>query len=136
MVPTGPIQTCSKLIGEAIPRSNWALLHTGNTVIPRCLLLQHSVPVESSSLFGSRNLVVDRHLNHITPIRLNLRTRKLAVDEDHILKISVWCDLSTGDSEVIVSDDTSVWCFCVGITPGGGEETPWKPGGERVVCKE
>jgi len=85
MVPTGPIQTSSELIREAISRSNWALLHTGNTIIPRCFLLEHPVPVESSSLFWTRDLVMDGHLNDIPPVRLDLRTRKLAIDEDDIL---------------------------------------------------
>lgn len=91
------------------------------------------MPVESNALIV--HIIVDGHLDGITPVSLNGRTGETAVDEQTVDLITIRGNLASGDGEVIGSNDTCVGMVFVVV----GEGIPLAPRetiGSRVVSEE
>lgn len=78
----------------------------------------------------SGDLVMDSDLDGITPICLDQWSRELSVDQKNVFLIAIGGLLSSGDSKIISSNDTSIWCIfvririvCISWTP---RETLWE----------
>jgi hypothetical protein len=82
-------------------------LHAGDTIEPWRLRLKKSMPVESRALRRFSNLVMNRDLNGIAPVGLDRRPRKLVINQEYGLLISIWGYNPPLDCEVITSDDPS-----------------------------
>ena len=60
------------------------------------------MPVHRSTFFWLYDVVVDRDLDPVAPVRFNEGSWKLAIDQDNIAEDSIGTDLTSGYREVIV----------------------------------
>lgn len=124
------IPRASELIGQErvcvrLSRSNGTLRHTRNTILVRSAPLQKSVPVHSSTLFRSSDVVVDRDLNGVSPVGLDGRTRVLTVDEKCRDLISIRSYNSSADGPVVASYRTGRRSLAVRVGRLHSPVTPW-----------
>jgi len=103
VVPAGSVELGLEPVCEAMARSNRALTGTRDTVLPGRRLLQLSVPVQCRAFEWIADIVVDRDLEPVSPVRLHRRSGVLPVDEDHITKDTVRRNLASANREVVAA---------------------------------
>ena len=89
VVPTGSVKLCLVDIGERVPWSNGALTNCRHTVIPGSFFLEHTVPVHRCSFQWIVDLVMDSHVDNVSPVCLYGRPRVLSIDQDDVPFYSV-----------------------------------------------
>lgn len=135
MVPGRTVEIRLERVGE---RSSWrhgTLLHSRHAVIPWTVLLKDTMPMERGPFLWASDLVVQSHLDGISPICLNHRSWKLAIDQDHTLLISIWSDQATLDSEIVAAYDSGIWGLGVWVAPGGRELPPRESIGQWIISE-
>jgi hypothetical protein len=73
------------------------------------------MPVERCTFLGFSYLVINSDLDSIAPVCLNCWPRKLIIDQEYRLLISIWGYNSSLDREVVTSDNSSIRCRSVRI---------------------
>ena len=59
------------------------------------------MPVERGSFFRTGDGIVDSDGDGVAPISFDCRTGKLAVDEEYIFLVAVWCYSTSCDCEFV-----------------------------------
>lgn len=59
--------------------------------------------MERGSFFGTGDGVVDCDGDGVTPVGFDCWSRKLAVDEEYVFFVAVWCYSASRDREVVGS---------------------------------
>ena len=77
------------------------MVDSRNAIIPWSGLLQNSMPMNRSALFGARDLVTYIHGDGITPVSFDGWTGKLPVNKDRASVYSIGGDVATSDVEVV-----------------------------------
>lgn len=103
VVPAGAVLLRLELVGESRSRCDGALGNTRCAVVPWRVPLRDAVPVDRGTLFRRRDVVVDRHLNHVTPVGFDQRAGELVVDQDDIAENAVCRDPAASHGEVVVA---------------------------------
>jgi hypothetical protein len=74
-------------------------------------------------------------LNRVTPVGLDQGARISTIDKEDISLISVWCNNTAADGEIILSNDARVGARVI-VVGVGVESAPWKPIGGWIVGKK
>lgn len=68
---------------------------------------------------------MDIDLDVFAPVRFYQGAWKLPIDEDYTLLVSIGCNDSAADVEVVPSSQCGGRCLGIGITATGSPITPW-----------
>jgi hypothetical protein len=79
---------------------------------------------------------VNGDLDGVAPVCFNYWPRKLSIDEDHTLLITIRGNQPTSDSEVIAPDDPSIGAIGVWVVANSSKETPREPIWKWVIGKK
>ena len=80
VIPRCTIEVGVKSISERRARSDGALLDGWHTIKPGRLLLEDTVPMQRSTIFGAGDLVIHGDLKCIPPVGFQVGSRELAID--------------------------------------------------------
>lgn len=136
VVPGSSIEIGFEGIGERSARSNRALLNRGYTIIPRSFLLENTMPMESSAFLRASDLIMNGDLDCISPVGFDSWTRKLSINQNNVLLVSIRSKCAARYSEVVGSDNTGVWSGSVRIVTTCGKSAPWETIDDWVVGQE
>lgn len=118
----GAVKIRPESVSEGRSGGNRALLDRGNTVEPRRLRLQETVPVQRSALVGQ--IVVNDDFNPVTPVGFNRWARELSIDDHACPLVPVWCDRLLSKCKIIVACYAGVRYVLVEVGVFGGTATP------------
>ena len=94
--------------------------------------MRDAMPVNSRSLSWASDSVVDADFDPISPVGFDGRTGKLSIDDNTALVVAIRGKPLTCDSEVVVSNNASVWSIGVGIVVRATSVAPRETVRERV----
>ena len=106
MIPGGAVGISDESVLEAFSRSDGALLHSRNTIVPWGQLLEESMPMNGSAFLRTDDVIADIDGESITPIRFKSWSWESSIDEQGAPIDSIGSDETTGDVEVIIAGDT------------------------------
>lgn len=86
-----------ELVGEALSWRNATLRDRMDAIHPSGISLINPMPVKRGARLGHH--VVDMNTNCVSGIRLDERTGRLAIDENHGLLKPIWGGAAMGDVE-------------------------------------
>lgn len=115
------IKRCLEGVRERRPRSDGTLRDSRNSISIRSAFLEHAVPVESSSLGRTSDLVVNCNLNHVSPVGFDGWARESSIDEENGQFVDIRGNGVSGDSEVVIPSDPCVRGRSIGIVTGRGK---------------
>lgn len=101
VIPRCAVNIRKEGIGHACSRGDGTLIDSRNAIVPRSSLLQKSMPMYRSAVFGARDFVTYIHGDSIAPIGFNHWTRELIVDKNDTSIYSIGRDKATSDVEVV-----------------------------------
>ena len=136
MVPSRSIKTGNKLVSVTLPGRDGTLSDAWGAIFPWCLFLQETVPMKGGALLRTCNVVVHVHDNCVTPVRLNQRPWKGAIDKENCPLVAIRRNDSTAYCEVIIPHDAGPRELFVRIVGEICECSPWIPVWKRIVGKK
>lgn len=101
VIPRTPVQRRHELIREALPRRHGTLRHRGRAVLPGRSLLEESVPVQRRAFFRARDVVMQSHLDGVTPVGLDQGAGKGAIDQEDVALVAIGGNDAAANGEVV-----------------------------------
>lgn len=101
----------AEFVSEGFAGGDWALNSGGHTIHPLRVAHAQTMPVNSCAfrLLGANDVVLDFDLNHVSPVSLDGRTRKLAIDKQNRTLDTIRGNFATANFEVVSSRSSRPW---------------------------
>ena len=93
------------------------------------------MPMQSCAFFWPGYFIVDSDHKSVSPVGLERRRRKLPIDQENTRVHSVWCNKTTCNGKIILTNHTSIWRVGVWVCVFSCVGTPWITVWKRLTCR-